>query len=64
MCFFGKYKKWGKSAAKSKRIMLDEGDFAELVRGDVVTQDGVQIALKDIGYTRMCVQIEKAMKGT
>jgi hypothetical protein len=37
----------------NKRILLTEDDFKTLVRGNIVVQDGVEIALQDIGYHRM-----------
>lgn len=39
--------------AKPIRISLSEEDFRTLVSGQIVQQDGVEIALKDIGYVRM-----------
>lgn len=36
-----------------KRLVLSAEDFQNLVSGGVVTQDGVQIILSDIGYVRM-----------
>lgn len=36
-----------------KRILLTKEDFESLVGGKVIEQDGVQIALQDIGYDVM-----------
>ncbi len=46
------------------KILLDEQDFAQLVRGGVVQKPGslITIALTDIGWERMYFQIERAMR--
>lgn len=46
------------------RILLDEKDFAKLVRGEVVQKPGslITIALADIGFDRMYFQIELALR--
>lgn len=44
------------------RIVLDENDFAELVRGRAVSKRDVVIVLADIGWDRMYFQIERAMR--
>lgn len=36
-----------------KRILLDDEDFEQLVKGEIVKKDDVEIALSDIGYYRM-----------
>lgn len=36
-----------------KHIMLDEKDFENLTKGEVIEKDGVKIALQDIGYDNM-----------
>jgi hypothetical protein len=36
-----------------KRISLNESDFQKLVRGEVVTQGDLQVALQDIGHAQM-----------
>jgi hypothetical protein len=33
--------------------MLDEKDFENLTKGEVIEKDGVKIALQDIGYDNM-----------
>lgn len=43
------------------RISLSEEDFETLVTGGVVKQDGNQIILQDIGYSRMLEIIKNAM---
>ena len=42
-----------------KRILLTKEDFETLVSGKIAEQDGVQIALQDIGYEVMFDIIEK-----
>ena len=41
-----------------KRILLDEKDFEQLTKGEIVKKDDVEIALSDIGYNLM-IQIIK-----
>jgi hypothetical protein len=36
-----------------KLISLNESDFAKLVRGEVVTQGDLQVALRNIGHAQM-----------
>jgi len=36
-----------------KRILLDEKDFEQLTKGEIVKKDDVEIALSDIGYYDM-----------
>lgn len=45
-----------------KRVMLTEEDFKLLVAGKFVERDGVTIALSDIGFDRMYLAIDEAMK--
>jgi hypothetical protein len=35
------------------RVLLDAEDFQTLVTGGILEQNGVQVALKDIGYYEM-----------
>lgn len=44
-------------------IILKEEDFKNLVRGEIVKQDGVQIILQDMGFDRMHHQINLATVG-
>ena len=37
----------------NNRISLTDSDFRTLISGGIVKQDGVEIALQDIGYDRM-----------
>ena len=37
----------------SQRISLNESDFTKLVRGEIVTQGDLQVALLDIGFPLM-----------
>jgi hypothetical protein len=37
----------------NKRVLLTEDDFKTLVSGNIVVQDGIEVALQDIGYHRM-----------
>lgn len=46
-----------------KYIMLDEKDFACLVRGGILRCGNVQIALQDIGFIQMEIAIENARVG-
>jgi len=36
-----------------KRILLDEKDFEQLTKGEIIKKDDVEIALSDIGYFNM-----------
>ena len=36
-----------------KRILLEYEDFEKLTKGEIITKDGVDIALSDIGYYNM-----------
>jgi len=45
----------------NKRILLNEEDFEKLVMGKVITKDGVDIALSDIGYHNMIKLITDVM---
>jgi len=38
---------------KNKRMMLDTDDFKKLTKGEIITKDGIDIALGDIGWYRM-----------
>jgi len=42
----------------NKRIMLEEKDFRKLTEGKIITKDGVDIALSDIGWSNMINIIE------
>jgi len=42
-----------------KRILLDDEDFQKLTKGKIITKDGVDIALSDIGYHYMIEIIRK-----
>lgn len=44
------------------RVMLSHVDFNRLVRGDVIEQNGVEIALSDIGFPAMRAAIAAAVK--
>lgn len=35
------------------RILFTEKDFEDLISGEIVKKDGVEIALQDIGYDLM-----------
>lgn len=48
---------------KERYIMLDEEDFACLVRGGVVHWGNIKIALRDIGYIQMDIAIANAEAG-
>lgn len=48
---------------KGMRILLGEEDFDRLTSGEVIEQDGVKIALSDIGYDRMLQIIEPKLQG-
>jgi hypothetical protein len=37
----------------TQRISLDESDFTKLVRGEIVTQGDLQVALQSIGHAQM-----------
>jgi len=37
----------------NKRILIDYDDFKKLTKGEIVTKDGVDIALSDIGWNNM-----------
>jgi len=43
------------------RILLDEKDFENLIKGAIITKDGVDVALSDIGYYKMMEIIRKNM---
>jgi len=47
----------GRSTAKygsdTIRISLSQSDFQTLISGGIVSQDGVEICLQDIGYDTM-----------
>jgi len=43
------------------RILLDDKDFENLTKGLIITKDGVDIALSDIGYYKMMDIIRKNM---
>ncbi len=47
----------------SPYLMLDEKDFACLVRGGVLHVGNLRIALRDIGFDQMNHAIEKAQDG-
>ena len=47
----------------SQRISLNEGDFQKLVRGEIVTQGDLQVALQDIGHYEMFSAIVDAING-
>jgi len=40
------------------KILLTEDDFKKLTRGEIVSTDGIQLILTDIGWTRMISIIE------
>ena len=44
------------------RVSLDEQDLTGLMSGKIVKKEGVEIALQDIGWTRMNQSIMNAMK--
>lgn len=37
----------------NKRLLLTEDDFTTLVSGNILVKEGVEIALQDIGFSRM-----------
>jgi predicted GTPase len=37
----------------NKRVLLNKEDFQKLTKGEIITKDGVDIALSDIGYHYM-----------
>jgi len=41
-----------------KRVLFTEEDFKTLISGGIVKQNGVEIALQDIGYHNMIEIIE------
>ena len=43
------------------RIVLDESDFRDLVKGKVVTTAGTMLILSDIGFERMVHALVEAM---
>lgn len=43
------------------RIILDDKDFENLTKGTIITKDGVDIALSDIGYYKMLEIIRNNM---
>ena len=47
----------------NKRVSLNESQFTILVHGGVVSVEGVDIALQDIGYHRMKQIINTANTG-
>jgi hypothetical protein len=47
-----------------KRISLNESDFAKLVRGEVVTQGDLQVALQSIGHAQMFNALVDALHET
>lgn len=44
-----------------KRILLDEKDFENLIKGTIISKDDVDIALSDIGFYKMMQIIRKNM---
>lgn len=42
------------------RVMLDSDEFVTLVKGGIVDKDGIEIALKDIGYGSMQEYLSRA----
>lgn len=46
------------------RVLLNLENFRSLVRGGVVKAEGVEIALADIGFTRMAEEITTAIHAT
>lgn len=54
---------FGNNEETPRYIMLDEKDFACLVRGGVVHAGNIKIALKDIGYIQMDIAIANAEAG-
>ena len=45
------------------RVLLTKEDFEQLITGGIVSQNGVEIALQDIGYVVMQSIIERAKEG-
>ena len=37
----------------NKRILLDNEDFNKLTGGEIITKDGIDIALSDLGWDHM-----------
>ncbi len=42
-----------------KKILLGQEEFETLVKGGIVKQNGIEIALSDIGYSNMIAIILK-----
>ena len=42
------------------RVLLDANDFKKLIKGGIVKQNGVEVALQDIGYELMAHEIRLA----
>lgn len=43
-----------------KRVLLTDEDFAQIVRGEIITKNGVETCLQDIGWPRMMDHIMDA----
>jgi hypothetical protein len=48
----------------SQRISLNQDDFSKLVRGEIVTQGELTVALQDIGHCEIFNAIVDAINGT
>ena len=48
--------------AMPKNISLTLEDFRTLIRGEIVSRDGVNIALQDIGYTYTLQEVRNAAR--
>ena len=44
------------------RVLLGEEEFTKLISGGIVEQNGVKVALQDIGYARMLEIIEPKLQ--
>lgn len=49
----------GKNKIKNMNILLNEEDFRNLTKGEIVEKNGVWIALQDIGYIQMIDILEE-----
>jgi hypothetical protein len=48
----------------NQRLSLSESDFQKLVRGEIVTQGDLQVALQDIGHAQMFNALVDALQET
>jgi len=43
----------------NKRVLLDSDDFKKLTKGEIISKNGIEIALSDIGWDYMIEIIKK-----